>query len=416
MQRLLERAKAPGDTRYVAVADGLRAISIFIVAWYHIWQQSWLTPYIRGEGFFFSLDPLVRTGYLYVDIMLLLSGFLLYLPLARGERFDAKGFFVRRALRILPSYYLSVFLVLFLDALPNGLHYNAASLWQDLLSHLTFTHVFSVNSYNGTHLNVVLWTLAVEVQFYLLFPLLAKAFGKRPMLTYLGMTAFSFAYRAIVITQAKDSTLLVNQLAGFLDVYANGFVCAALYVRWAKAKKNNMATRAVFSVLFITLIPCMWALMKQQSAWGTVSYERLRQGQMILRYPLSIIGCFAIFFGANAGVCVRTLMGGRLMHFLSTISFQFYIWHQYLAVKLRKWGFPPSQSETPHYDGEVAWQYRFTFCAFGLALLVAIVLTYGFERPIARLGAKKYKEFQEKRRMNAVNEEMKACDEKNVTR
>jgi hypothetical protein len=142
--------------------------------------------------------------------------------------------------------------------------------------------------------------------------------------------------------------------------------------------------------------------MKQQSTWGTVSYEMLRCGQMILRYPLSILGCLAIFFGANAGICVRTLMGGRLMRFLSSISFQFYIWHQYFAVKLRKWGFPPSQSQTPNYDGEVAWQYRFTFCAFGLALLVAIVLTVAFERPIARFGAKKYKEIEAKRREKAA--------------
>ena len=407
MQRLLNHAQKPSDTRYVAVADGLRAVSIFIVAWFHIWQQSWLTPYIQGKGFYFSLDPLVRTGYLFVDIMLLLSGFLLYLPLARGDAFDVKGFFVRRALRILPSYYLSVFLVLFLDALPNGAYGSAASMWQDLISHLTFTHVFFVNSYNGTHLNVVLWTLGVEVQFYLLFPLLAGAFRQKPVLTYLGMTAISFAYRALVMTGAQDTTLLVNQLAGFLDVYANGFVCAALYVRWARAERNNLATRILFSALFAALIPCFWALIKRQSAWGTVSYDMLRCGQMILRYPLSILGCLALFCGANAGVCVRTLMGGRLMRFLSSISFQFYIWHQYLAVKLRKWGIPPSVSQTPNFDGEVTWQYQYTFCAFGLALVAAIVLTYAFERPIARLGARKYQKYQEKRRVQeAVKEEI----------
>ena len=405
MQRMAQEARRPSDTHYVAVADGLRAISIFIIAWYHIWQQSWLTPYIRAGNFLFSLDPLVRTGYLFVDLMLLLSGFLLYLPIARGEAFHVKDFFVRRVLRIVPSYYLSVFLVLFLDALPNGLYANAASMGQDLLSHLTFTHVFAVNSYYGTHLNVVLWTLAVEAQFYLLFPLLARSFRKKPVLTYLGMTAFSFAYRAIVITQAQDTTLLVNQLAGFLDVYANGFACAALYVRWARTERNNLATRIAFSALFLALIPCFWALIGQQSAWGSVSYERLRCGQMILRYPLSLLGCLAIFFSANAGVFVRTLMGGRVMRFLSSISFQFYIWHQYFAVKLRKWGIPASISPTPNFDGEVKWQHQYTLCAFGLALLIAIVLTYAFERPIARLGARKYEQYREKRRMQAAVKE-----------
>jgi peptidoglycan/LPS O-acetylase OafA/YrhL len=398
----------PDEGRYVAVADGIRAVSIFIIAWYHIWQQSWLTPYVHVQGFTFSLDPLVRTGYLFVDVLLLLSGFLLYLPIARGERLDVGRFFAHRALRILPSYYLSVLLVLFLDALPNGAYASAAELLRDLVPHLTFTHVFFGASYNGTHLNVVLWTLAVEVQFYLLFPLLARAFQKRPALTYIGMTAFSFAYRALVIARAQDTTLLVNQLAGFLDVYANGFVCATLYARWKRRGIDNAATRVVSSLLFVAVVPLFWALMKRQSAWGTVSYEMLRCGQMILRYPLSLLACLAIGFGANAGICVRALMGGRMMRFFASISFQFYIWHQYFAVKLKKWGFPPSVSSQPHIDGEVGWQYRYTFCAFGLALIIAVVLTYAFEKPIARYGARKYREWIQSGRRKAAGEEMKA--------
>ena len=38
--------------------DGLRVLMIFIVSWYHIWQQSWLRPYIGS----YSLDYLVRSG------------------------------------------------------------------------------------------------------------------------------------------------------------------------------------------------------------------------------------------------------------------------------------------------------------------------------------------------------------------
>ena len=74
--------------------DGLRVIKIFIVSWYHIWQQSWLEPAFDLAGTHISLDFLVRTGYVWVDGTVLLSAFLLYLPLARKNREplpDVKG-------------------------------------------------------------------------------------------------------------------------------------------------------------------------------------------------------------------------------------------------------------------------------------------------------------------------------------
>ena len=53
--------KRPGR---IPELDGLRVLMIFIVSWYHIWQQSWLTPSVSIEpaGFYWSLDFLVRTG------------------------------------------------------------------------------------------------------------------------------------------------------------------------------------------------------------------------------------------------------------------------------------------------------------------------------------------------------------------
>ena len=46
--------------------DGLRVLMIFVVSWYHIWQQSWLQPWIRIDflGIEYSLDWLVRSGYI----------------------------------------------------------------------------------------------------------------------------------------------------------------------------------------------------------------------------------------------------------------------------------------------------------------------------------------------------------------
>ena len=54
----------------IGVLDGIRAIAIFLVAWYHIWQQSWLQPLTEHV----NLDWLVRNGSILVDMMILLSG------------------------------------------------------------------------------------------------------------------------------------------------------------------------------------------------------------------------------------------------------------------------------------------------------------------------------------------------------
>ena len=72
------------------------------------------------------------------------------------------------------------------------------------------------------------------------------------------------------------------------------------------------------------------------------------------------------------------------MRFLSVLSYEFYIWHQILAVHLKQWKLIPSVSETPWFDGEAAWQWPYTICCFLLPLIVAVVLTYGYERPVKR--------------------------------
>ena len=126
------------QTNHIDVLDGVRAIAILIVVWFHFWQQSWLMPII-GD---FNIDWIPRNGALLVDMMILLSGFCLFLPHARsmvyGEQTPAAStFYIKRAARIMPSYYLSVFGILLLFALPLNAYTNPSFMWKDI-----FTHVF----------------------------------------------------------------------------------------------------------------------------------------------------------------------------------------------------------------------------------------------------------------------------------
>lgn len=398
IDRWRKDACASVDTRHVGVLDGIRALCIFIVAWYHIWQQSWMWPVLSVGNMTLNLDPLVRAGYIWVDAMLLISGFLLFLPYARemgtpSPRLpETAGFYVRRALRILPSYWLCVLSIFFFVALPQGLYSTGGYMARDLVSHLTFTHVFFFDTYVGTQLNVVLWTLAIEVQFYLLFPLLARAFFKRPAAMYAAMVGASFLYRALASAFCPDTTLLVNQLPAFFDVYANGFLAAIAFVQLSRSLRHTPATRILFTAVSVMLLCAVWRLVVRQA--GAPTHEDIRLLQMRGRFSLSAVLAAFIVCSANAGALWRGLLSNRLMRFLSAISFNFYIWHQYLAVKLRQWRIPPSASLEPNFDGEMPWQWQYTLLAFLLSFAVAVLITYAFERPIARLGARKYKEYR----------------------
>ncbi|MBQ6123020.1 MAG: acyltransferase family protein [Clostridia bacterium] len=165
--------------QYAAAGDFMRVFCAFMIGWYHIWQQSWLTPTLRLGGLTLDFYPWVRAGYMFVDLMLLLSGFLLYLPWANGKPPETGVYLRRRAARILPGYWLALAVMLaFAVTAPD--FDRPALLARDLGAHLAFVHNLFRFSYSQTRLNAVLWTLAVEVQFYLLLPTLAPLFNRRP--------------------------------------------------------------------------------------------------------------------------------------------------------------------------------------------------------------------------------------------
>ena len=69
----------------IGVLYGFRTLMVLFVVNYHFWQQSWLGQYFRWFGHTVSFDFWTRSSYVFVDGMILLSGFLLYLPFARSR-------------------------------------------------------------------------------------------------------------------------------------------------------------------------------------------------------------------------------------------------------------------------------------------------------------------------------------------
>ena len=110
-----------------------------------------------------------------VTLFFVLSGFLLFMPYARALLFDSdwpstRRFYIHRAFRILPGYYISLLLLILFT---NPTYFQLAR-WKELVLFLTFFMDASPRTYQA--INGPFWTLAVEWQFYLLLPLLALAF------------------------------------------------------------------------------------------------------------------------------------------------------------------------------------------------------------------------------------------------
>ena len=381
----LQSFRQTPDAKHIDALDGIRVLIILIVGWFHIWQQSWYSPSFTIGKEYISLDFLLRSGYMWVDAMLLLSGFLLYLPYtqAGSELPKAIPFYKRRLIRILPSYLLAVGFFFALACLDNK-YGNLTDALKDLAAHLTFTHTFFYFSYLGTPINGVLWTLGVEMQFYLLFPLLARCFHKKPVLTYIGMAAIAFGYRYYVGAAKPDTSMWFNQLPAFLDVYATGFVAASAFAALRKnlGKQVDGKVKLFFTAMIVVCVCLLMQMARAQA--GSIGYDTIRQGQMDRRFPFTVTLACLMVCAAFSCSGMRFLLGNRVMGFLSSISFQFYMYHQFLAVKLRELNFVPSTSETPWSAPDRHWQISFTLICFALALILSSLITYLFEKPIAR--------------------------------
>lgn len=389
MQHPTRDAQGVAPKLTVGVLYGFRALMVLIVCHYHIWQQSWLPQYFTVLGISLELDFLARAGYLFVDGMLLMSGFLLYLPYARekteGVSVPGLGkYYFNRFTRIVPSYLLAVLVAFFFIAIPQGKYATSGLMAKDLLSHLTFTFNFWKETCLYTPLNGALWTVAVEVQFYLIFPFLARATQKKPTLTLGLMALLGIAYRALVYTQAQDTALLINQMPSFLDVYALGMLGAILYVRYDKKFCKETVKSALQKGLpwlaAAVFALSLWAIVRLLKAQASVTgFEAIRLSQLALRLPFALAMLWAMLSAAVMPRYLQKLLDNRLLRFLSTISFNLYIWHQLLSVQIRQAFFP----DTLHDVRSEQWAY--TLLCFSVSILAAMLATYGFEQPCAKL-------------------------------
>jgi peptidoglycan/LPS O-acetylase OafA/YrhL len=231
------RENSARPERRVLQFDGLRGVAVLMVLVYHVGIASEVAQVPGAAQLMWGL----KSG---VTVFFVISGFLLYLPYARAMRDgDAlpswRRFAARRALRILPAYWLALTVVA-LAPFPNDV--LTANWWR----YYGLVQIYDRGTLFGG-LGVT-WSLCVEVTFYLMLPILAWAITRLARRSRRVATAkvqlwvaaaLAFVAVALRLSLAGSVTApvahhlsLVTSLPGQLDWFAIGIALAVVVTVW----------------------------------------------------------------------------------------------------------------------------------------------------------------------------------------
>jgi peptidoglycan/LPS O-acetylase OafA/YrhL len=362
----------------------LRAVAALSVLVYHAIRAITHQVSVFGLDFTFAWYY-TQTG---VHLFFVLSGFLLFMPYARALVLgrplpSARQFYRRRALRILPAYYVCL-TILVLLALPTFL---SATGLANIAAHLLLVHddfadlgrnVFlaspatmsaalladNVPDFNRT-IEGPFWTLAVEAQFYLLLPWMAWGIARlvgaahsvgRTIAGVLAVIAAALLLRELdsaifahlQAVGAAPSPLLAFFLrvtlgwqGKFLEVFAVGMLCAVLYVA---------ASEGLLSPAIATRRTAIGLLALSAALWFVLGHVALQYHIEVPPYfnlmdPTDlkqIAGPFAVGVGYGAlllavlwgGALLRSIFAWAPLRFVGLISYSLYLWHQPIVVNL----------------------------------------------------------------------------------
>ncbi|HVV36761.1 MAG TPA: acyltransferase [Acidimicrobiales bacterium] len=253
----LDELDAAGARRFhhVPGLDGIRAVAVLLVIGLHygtMWKPSW-----RPDG-------LVPGGYAGVDIFFVLSGFLITTLLV-GEKSGTgevsfRKFYARRALRLLPALYavLVVFVVYSL-AIGSPMREATKEVASVVFYVSNFAQVYKLPHMIGSGIGMT-WSLAIEEQFYLVWP----------ALLVLGVLRFAKTRPAVLWTIGAGALLsalirvvIWNWGAGYPAAYMRpdaradglliGALCAFLW-RWDMVPTRWLRQAAIVSAAFLVFV------------------------------------------------------------------------------------------------------------------------------------------------------------------
>ncbi len=369
-------------TRYLPELESLRGWAILLVMLFHV--DGFMLGPVRHNAMLTTASPLmayVRAGNTGVNLFFALSGFLLSLPIfaaARsGRSFSLRRYAARRALRILPLYYTAVIVTGTLFVL-----YGSSLLG-------VLPYFFFLNALPGVGLQMMpysltWWSLATEVEFYFLLPLLVLGLRWRWGGAAL-LVGFAAVYGAFVAGVYPSGGMRMVQTVGVSVIgrgplFVAGIVAAWLFDRYGERLRAYLtqATWAKYGGADLALLVVL-LLLGLLLRWG------LTTGPLLVQQPPyhvwhvleGILWSTVTLLLLLAPLRLKLLFANPVLEYLGLLSYSLYLLH--VPILLRGLGYLREMDVV-----ETGWSLSAVAIAFGLGLVCVAIsaLTYRFiERP-----------------------------------
>jgi peptidoglycan/LPS O-acetylase OafA/YrhL len=306
--------------------DGVRGIAVLLVLLCHsdMIQHMPVPQVLRPV----PLPGLLELGWSGVDLFFVLSGFLItgILLDTRNSKNYFSSFYARRALRILPLYFISVFAYFHL-ALPMVHHFGR---WQSLSNSLEPWFWFHLSNWKiafGGSANWLahFWSLSVEEQFYLFWPLVVFSAGRR-WLPYvcLAFIGASFSLRCIY-AHSNFGVMFLYELTPFrIEPLALGSLGAALVRNWRILSflQNGRFLLGAASCGFLVL--CVALLIGRSTSVGNLPMATYGFTAFAIIY-----GCLVLYAYVHSGSPTRAaaLLRKPVLRAFGKYSYAIYVFH-----------------------------------------------------------------------------------------
>lgn len=303
---------------YIKCLNGIRGVAIILVILSHSTKVKNLTL-----PDFFSLESL-GLGTIGVRLFFILSGFLitflLMFELKKNNFISFKNFFIRRLLRIFPAFYFYLFALFFLSYF-SIIELNKDAILIAFLYIQNFTTFQNTNWFTSSWLVVHSWSLSVEEQFYIIYPLIFTKFSKiinnKPLLIVIILCLIGTFFRALNYSYPEISRMVLGSFFMHADFLLIGCILAITLDQYKDILQKHLAPYK--NILLLTsLIFCLIA--------SSIEYKHgifiIISGLVILFSNTFIILYFLLFPLSKLGI----FMENKTLSYIGKLSYSIYIW------------------------------------------------------------------------------------------